>query len=66
MEELDRDFELQEQKEPIFYHIKFNKSSGPDGISNEILKWGLEWLQYPILTLFNQIMENQKIPIKLE
>ena len=39
VEELDRDFELQELREAIFYHIKFNKSSGPDGISDEILKW---------------------------
>ena len=62
VEDLDRDFTLQEVREAIFYHLRFNKASGPDGICNEILKWGLEWLQQIILILFNQLWRKDLYP----
>ena len=40
VEELDKDFSLQELREAIFYVIKIHKASGPNGIANEVLEVG--------------------------
>ena len=61
-EELDKKFTLQELRDAIFYHLHFHKASGPDGIHNGILKWGMEWFQEIILELFNQIWEQKLYP----
>ena len=62
IEELDKDFSIQELREAIFYTIKYHKASGSDGIANEILKWGMEWLQNILLTLFNQLYRKEIYP----
>ena len=60
---LDKEFtlQLQELREAIFYHLKFHKYSGPDGIPNEILKWGLDFLQLPLLNLLTNCGQNKYI-----
>ena len=62
VEDLDKDFTLQELREAIFYHLKFHKASGPDGVPNEFLKWGLEFLQHVLLNLFNQLWKKRVYP----
>jgi len=62
IEELDKEFTLQELRDAIFYHLKFHKASGPDGIHNGLLKWGMEWLQNSILVLFNQLWTKEIYP----
>ena len=44
-EELDRKFTLQELRHAIFSQLQFHKASGPDGIHNGVLKWGMEWFE---------------------
>ena len=52
------EFSICETRQAIYCILKYHKASGPDGISNEILKWGLEWLQFPIFRLVNQLWKN--------
>ena len=58
-EELDKDFTIHELRDAIFYHLKLHKASGPDGISNGVIKWGMEWFQHIILLLFNQLWRKE-------
>ena len=52
---LDFDFTITEIKKHIS-HLKLNKSSGPDLISNEMVKYGKEILAVSIQKLFNLIL----------
>jgi hypothetical protein len=58
VDELDKKFTLQEIREAIFYQLRFHKASGPDGITNELLKWSLDWIQNILLLLFNQLWKR--------
>jgi hypothetical protein len=62
VDELDKEFSIQEIREAIFYHLKCHKASGPDGVLNEVLKWSLEWTQNVILLLFNQLWRSEIYP----
>lgn len=42
--------------------LKKEKSSGPDGISNEAISTGKALLVQPLTILFNKILEDKKIP----
>ena len=54
---LVRNYTLVKKSERPFFItlIKYHKVSGPNGISNEIVKWKLEWVQDLILLLLNQL-----------
>lgn len=42
--------------------LKSEKSPGPDGISNEVIKTGCEYLAKPLTLLFNQILNSSYTP----
>jgi len=60
--ELDRDFESQEIREAVFYNLKLHKAAGIDGITNEILKWGLDWFLDIYKTIFNELWKQKISP----
>ena len=59
---LDKPFSIQELREAIFYCISYHKAIRLDGVSNEILKWGLDWLQSILLDLFNLLLKEEQYP----
>ena len=38
IQELDKDFTIQDTREAICYPLKYHKATGPDGIAKDILK----------------------------
>jgi len=61
--EEDNEIELTSSTiEHILKHIKNRKSPEPDEITNEMLKYGGDNLQKEILTLFRNIIIEQKVP----
>jgi hypothetical protein len=53
---------INREVEDAIAHIKNNRTSGDDGLSNECLKWGKEELTTTVTTLFNRIIESKEIP----
>ena len=51
---------FQEIREAILYHLTYHKASGPDGVTNEVLKWTLELTQHTCAYIIVQpIVENK-------
>ena len=49
---LESEITEMEIKNRIRYSLRYHKAVGLDGISNDMLKYGLEWLAKPLATIF--------------
>ena len=57
--EYNKEFDIEELEQAI-REIKLNKATGPDEISNEMIKHGDKLLKKSILKIFNEVMNNER------
>ena len=61
---LESEITEMEIKNRIRYSLRYHKAVGLDGISNDMLKYGLEWLAKPLATIFNAILRLEYFPVR--
>ena len=59
--ELDAEITLEDIRKAVF-HQKNGKSSGPDGISSEIIKSSIEIIAPYLYILYNKLLNNSVYP----
>ena len=59
---LERQITVMEVKNRIRYSLRYHKATGLDGISNDILKYGIEWIAEALTNIFNEIVRLEYFP----
>ena len=59
---LEQEITEMEVKNRIRYSLRYHKATGLDGISNDIMKYGIEWIAKPLTNIFNGILRLEYFP----